>query len=394
MKKAKLLLPVSLILSLAACQPEEPLPADNYQCTLPNPTGMDDHSRGAQFQAVLDEATSSAIPGAVAYLRTPDGTDWLGASGFASLEQKAPMEPCHRMMIASVSKVFVATAIFQFIEAGEIALEAPLGDYLQGEYMDRIEHAKVVTIRQMLNHTSGLYDYLWPTKFELWSIQHPNHSAPVEEKLSLAYGKSPTHEPGETYSYSNTNFVLLGMLVEEVSGLPLNEYLSQRVFGPLGLASAFMGTVEQPIPPGVPEGYFALQGGENLQPSAFYYSNDLATGDGGVAIRMDELATFFEAVFVGDFLQAETKAAMQEAFTLPVDWQGDYHMRNAQGIEIYETPYGTAYGHTGSIVGFLTTAWYFPATGAVLNVSINGVSPATLEARQELVDELLAAVFE
>ncbi|HAA14808.1 MAG TPA: hypothetical protein DCE41_25210 [Cytophagales bacterium] len=378
---------------LWACQPTveewEPL---LYPCAGVVQDSLNWDGRVVEFQSALDWATSQGMPGVVAYLRTPDGVAWSGASGYASLEESIPMRTCYRMLIASVSKVFVASAVFQLVEAGAVSLDDPLGDYLQGQYMDRIRNAKVVTIRQLLNHTSGLYDYLWPTKFELWSIQEPFHSAEVEEKLKLAYGKRPTHEPGTTYSYSNTNYVLLGLLIEELSGQPLDVYLQQAVFNPLGLTSAYMGTVAQPIPPGTPEGYLALQGSENLQPSAFYYHNDLATGDGGVAIRMDELGHFLEEIISGDFLSESSRAAMQEAFELPEDWQGKYHMRNSQGLEIFDTPYGTAYGHTGAIVGFLTTAWYFPESGACLVVSLNGVSPRIEEAREELIDTLLDLV--
>ncbi|MEL6537142.1 MAG: serine hydrolase domain-containing protein, partial [Bacteroidota bacterium] len=266
----KWLIVMGLVAGLCSCQPTTDVYNPVYHCTGVVQDSLSWDGRVNEFQSALDWATSQGMPGVAAYLVTEDDMAWMGTSGYASLEEQVRLEPCHRMLVASVSKVFTATAIFQLVEAGQLSLDDPLGDYLEGRYMERIRNAKVVTIRQMLNHTSGLYDYLWPTKFELWSIQEPFHSAEVEDKLQLAYGRKPTHDPGATYSYSNTNYVLLGMLVEELSGQPLDEYLEAQVFGPLGLTSAYMGTVANPIPPGTPEGYLALQGSENLQSSAFY----------------------------------------------------------------------------------------------------------------------------
>ena len=390
--KTKLTL-LALLLALAACQPAEGPDPFAYVCTVPAPDSVGAHPQVLELQQLLETAVAEGTPGVVAYVRTPDQRSWLGAAGMASLGQQAPMEPCHRMLVASVSKVFVATAIFQLIEQGALSLNDPLGDHLQGEYMNRIRNAKVVTIRQLLNHTSGLYDYLDPIRFELWSLQKPFETASVLDRLALAYDRAPTHEPGATYYYSNTNFVLLGLLVEELSGLTLEDYMDAHLFAPLGLTSAVMGTVENPIPTGVPEGYLALQDRELLQPSRFFYGNDLATGDGGIAIRMDDLGIFLAEVFAGDLLTPATRTAMQQAFELPDDWQGGYHTYNAQGIEIFDTPYGRALGHTGAIGGFLTTAWYFIETGAIITHSVNGVSPRIEEARWQLTNDLLEAVF-
>lgn len=391
MKKSLYLL--SILQMLVCCQTLEELSPSNYTCVISFADSTLSHPKSAELEMIVDRYVSRGIPGINLAIKTPDGHGWLYAAGKSDIGNKVDMRPCHRMFIASVTKVFTATLVFKLHEDGLIDIDDLLADHLSGEYMNEIKNAKRVTIRQMLNHTSGLYDYLDPIKYELLSINEPFLSMTIAEKLALAYGKNPTHNPGETYAYSNTNYTLLGLLVEKKRGAFLGDLLQEQIFDPLGLESGFYGSVLQPIPAGMTKGYFDFHGNDKLVESEFYYNNDLATGDGGVAITMRDLAHFLESLHKGSLLNDTSMAEMKESFELPEDWKSFYHERNGQGFEIYETPYGTGYGHLGSIRGFLTVAWYFPKQDATLIYSINGSSSWISKLREELADELLNKIF-
>ena len=354
----------------------------------------DNHPKAVEFEEIILQKVRMGLPGLSLSVITPDGYHWTGAAGKADLLNGIDLQPGNQMMVASVSKVFTATSVFLLQERGLLSIEDKLSKYLGGDYMDKIKNADKVTIRQLLNHTSGLYDYLNPIKYELISIDNPYNSDTPEEKLKLAYGRKPDHEPGKTYAYSNTNYVLLGLLVEEVSGMSLDVFEETNVFNPLQLNSAYAGTYRQPLPDGIPKGYFSIHGNDVLMESEFYYHYDLATGDGNIGITMSDLTRFMKALHEYDIINEVSLTQMKESFELPEDWQDDYHKRNGNGLEIFETEYGTAYGHTGAIVGFLTTAWYFPEQEVSIMFATNGVSPKIFDVREGFTKEILEVVFE
>ncbi|MFY0685986.1 MAG: beta-lactamase family protein [Cyclobacteriaceae bacterium] len=391
MKQLFILLSAALIVSCSDLKVLEP---NDYACYALQTDSSSLHPMDQLFQQLITEKISKGLPGINVSLRTPDGHVWNGAGGRADLANDVMLNPCHQMMIASISKVFTATCIFKLQEDGLLKLNDKLSDHLDGPYMDKIRNAEVVTIRQLLNHTSGLYDYLDPLKYELISINEPFKSDSPADKLKLAYGKKPVNEPGETYYYSNTNYVLLGLLVEHLTGKSLSAYEKQVIFDPMQLSSAFAGTTDQPLPPGIPKGYLSINANDALMESEFYYHYDLATGDGNIGITMSELGLFMHALHEGRIIGTESLAAMKETAVLPEDWQDEYHKQNGQGLEIFETPYGTAYGHTGAIVGFLSTAWYFPESGTWVMFSTNGVSPLVFEQREAFTREILELVFD
>ncbi len=380
------------IISIASCTNYEELKPEDYSCfTLP-PIAQD-HPRADEFQNFVNAKVREGLPGLNMMVRTTDGQAWFGAAGKADIHNNIALSPCHRMIIASVSKIATASAVFKLVDAGKIDINNKLSIYLSGEYMDKIENAKEVTIEQLLDHTSGLFDYLNPTKWELTSINEPYKSDSPAEKLKFAYGKSPDHAPGETYAYSNTNYVLLGLLVEKVSGQTLATFLTEQIFIPLGLNSIFVGDEQTHLPNGTPKGYLDIHSNETLIDSEFWYHYDLATGDGAVITTMYELGIFIEELLAGNVVSPESLATMKEDFELPEDWKGFYHERNGHGFEIYETPYGTAYGHTGAVYGFLTIAWHFPNSGVTIIHSINGVSDKIFDIREKLTDEVMEMIF-
>ena len=392
MKNSYLLISVGLIILTASCNDLSVEP-EYYDCFSSRQDSSDLHDKNGAFQALLDQQIKRGLPGITLMLKTPDGHVWNGAAGKADLSSGIALQTCHPMLIASVSKIFTATNVMRLYEEGKIDLDDLLAEHLEGEFMDEITNAKKVTIRQLLNHTSGLFDYLDPLAYDLNSANKPYSTDSPITKLKLAYGKKTNNEPGDTYYYSNTNFVLLGLLIEAVSGKSLAQNRKEVVFDPLGLMSAYAGTASSPTPNGIPQGYFSLHGNDVLQNSAFWYHNDLATGDGDVVISMHDLGFFLESLFKGELLDQSTVDLMIYSDELPEDWKGFYHESNGLGVEVYETPYGTAYGHLGSILGFLTIAWYWPAHDATLVYSINGLSPKILDLREKFADEIMDEMF-
>ena len=384
---------MALVFSSCMMDPRHDLP--DYSCSDSVAHDTATHPKRDRFQTLLEEGARDGVPGIVMYIRTPDGNTWIGAAGTADLAYREPMRGCNHMLIASVSKVFTATMVLRLDEKGFLSIDDKLDRYLDDSITDNLQNGHDVTLRQMLNHTSGLYDYLDPISYDLDTIQNPSHALSQEQKLVYAYGRRANNRPGEAFSYSNTNYLLLGMVVETVTGRFLGDVFQTELFGPLGLASGYYGSHHAPIPPATPRGYFLLFGEHRLVDSYHLYINDLNTGDGGVAMNMQDMGTFIEELFTGGIISARTLTRMTgDTVEIPDDQRGLYWTADGLGVEIYDTPHGRAFGHTGAIYGFLTLLFHFPDTGATLAFSINGTSPDIQSRREALLDDALALMFE
>lgn len=314
----------------------------------------------------------------------------------ADIPNEVAMQPCHRLMVGSISKVFTAVMIFQLQDQGLLSIDDPLSQWIAPEIIREIDQADQVSLRQMLNHTSGLYDYN-NTDFTFDATNQPFMKLSQEEKLEYTYGKSATHAPGTAYEYSNTNFVLLGMVVEKATGLTQAQALQQMIFDPLGLSSAAYGTVDEPLPTGVVRPYLAIKADQYIDIRHVEVS-DANTGDGGIAINMQDLRVFIESLFDGQLLSPAAFSQMtQTLYEKPreeadfEDWLGEY---TGLGIDLFKTPYGDAYGHTGGIFGFNAYLFYFPDRKTTLAVAFNGTNVNEWDHKEVMREAMLQILLE
>ena len=378
-----------------ACSDPEFVAPETYTCTLSIPESGSSHPQATEFQANLD-LVARRTPGTMVAIRTPDGESWLQSAGMADIPNDVPLEDCHKMMIGSISKVFTAVMIFQLQDQGLLRIEDPLSKWIDPSITNQLENANEVSLQQMLNHTSGLADYN-NTQFNLDVTNKPTLKLSQEEKLEYAYGESATHTPGTAYSYSNTNFVLLGMVAEAATGKNQAEILRQNIFNPLGMSSADYGTVEEPLPTGVVRPYVSVREGTFFD-SKHLDAADANTGDGGVATNMQDLRTFAEGLFNGKLLSESSFTQMTQTLYEKPEEEHDYFYTNefsGLGIDLYKTPYGDAYGHTGGIFGFNAYLMYFPESNASLCIAYNGNEErSSSNYQREFREGLLEIMFE
>ena len=153
---------------------------------------------------------------------------YLQAYGEAQLDPPTPAKPSMRYSIGSISKQFTATAVLMLVDQGKLSLDDPVSKFLPN-----LTRASEITIREILSHTSGYQDY-WPQDYVPPFMTHP---ITADEILKLWAQKPLDFDPGTKWEYSNTNYVIAGLIVEKVSGQPLLQFLSQRIFVPLGMNS-------------------------------------------------------------------------------------------------------------------------------------------------------------
>ena len=330
----RLLLSFALLSGLALPSAAQPAPAP--PATTP-----------ADFQRLLDTLVAAGAPGAIGAVED-DGRTIRGVSGVGNLRTGQPPRPVQTFRVASQTKVFVATAVLQLVARGRVGLDDPVGRYLPRRLLP--DGGGRITVRQLLNHTSGLYDpqvevyrtlqELYDRRFEHWTPR---------EVMALANDNGLLFEPGTAWSYSNTNYVVAGLLLERVTGTSVARQLERRFIRPLGLRHTWFPTDTAALPPPRLRGYMPLDEQPPLvdaditrfNPSFFWAS-------GALVSNVDDLDRFYDALFDGRLLPRRLLAEMQTQVDTGAPGVG-YGL----GLEIYTLPCGaTAVGHTGALPGY------------------------------------------
>ena len=311
-----------------------------------------------------------AIPGISVAIIFPNGSTWVDAVGFADVEAKVPVVPDTAFAIASVSKTFTAALVMRLVEDGLVALDAPVGRYLPDLGLDAR-----ITVRQLLDHTSGLRDYFLHPRIDRALLT--DRARRWDEAESLGYVGKPYFDPGGEWRYSNTNYLILGMLAERVGGAPLAEMLRARFLEPLGLSNTWYQPSEAPRGP-VAHGYrFAsastkaravdVSDGTAIVP--FTSVVTAAAGAGGLASSAGDVARWARALYAGSALGPSTVATMigDVVQTAPYRPRVPYGL----GVQAAEVSGRPALGHSGRFLGFRSVVRHLPEDGTTIAVLTN-----------------------
>lgn len=352
------------ILLLQACQEAEIVDLNVYDCELSFLDESETHPQKAEFEGFLNRIAAHS-PGTQMAIRTSDGKTWTGAAGYADLASRVPLQTCNKLMVGSVSKIFTGVLIMQLQDEGILSIEDKMSDWLEGELIDEIANADQATIQNLLNHNSGIPDYLAVEQF-IDAANTPNFKETQREKLEYIYGKKAEFDLGERYSYSNSNYVLLGLIVEEARQMPLWDAVDKYIVEPLDLKVAEMGTHDQPIPIGTARPYLATHSDKyfDIMQNAV---SDAATGDGGIASNAQDLITFIDGLFGGKLVSEEVLKLMTETLV-----REDEDTEYGLGIEKYDTDHGIMFGHTGSTSSYTAFLFYFPDAQVTFSFTSSG----------------------
>ena len=293
----------------------------------------------------LEQRVTQTVPGATIAVTSPLG-NWVGASGLASIEDNTPLTPGDRFEISSITKPFVATTILKLVEAETLSLDNTLTDWLATEVTDIIPNAETITVRQLLNHTSGVAEYT----DTLFGQAATNPTVLIrnwepEELVQLIDEQDPFFAPGEGWQYSNTNYILAGMVIEAATGNNVAEEIRSKIFEPLDLENTFFAGEEE-IPGGYVSGYIDFDG-DGVLDNTSIVNPSAAWTTGAIVSNTEDLTTFAQALYQGDLL---SEATQTEMFTLVDSGDGFSY---GLGMMSFETPdLGTVVGHRGGTVGF------------------------------------------
>jgi D-alanyl-D-alanine carboxypeptidase len=319
----------------------------------------------AKLQRELDGLLQDGIPGAILLVRDGSRTIRL-ASGAARLSPREPMRANDRFRVGSITKSFVSSAVVQLVGEGKVSL----GDTVERWLPGLVPNGAGITIRRLLNHTSGLYDYTHdPRLLAPFLAGDLGHVWAPRDLVGLAATHPPLFAPGERWSYSNTNFILLGLVVEAATGHTLEQELRERIFTPLGLADTSFGAGSR-IAGRHSHGYSSLRPGRTgpLR-DVTQIDQSWAWAAGAIVSTAGDLADFYRGLMRGDLVTRHLVWRMES--TVAIDAATGYGL----GLLQVRLPCSYAWGHDGRVPGYLSLALSSGSGARQVVLSLNTDAP-------------------
>jgi CubicO group peptidase (beta-lactamase class C family) len=330
---------------------------------------LSDKELSAQIDKLLSDVYKPGQPGAAVLVKKQGKVILRKGYGLANLELNVPIEPDMIFRLGSITKQFTAVAILMLAEEGKLSLQDEITKFLP----DYPTQGSKITVEHLLTHTSGIKSY---TDLPEWlPLQRKDMS--VSEIIDLAKDKPMEFAPGDRWKYCNSGYILLGAIIEKVSGKTYADFLQERIFGPLGLKSTCYDSTSRIIPRRIP-GYTKGNAGFENAP---YLSMSQPYAAGSLASSVEDLAAWTESLLAGKLIKRET---LEKAFT-------SYKLKDGldtgygYGWEISRYEDHRLIEHGGGIHGFMTYALFFPEdrvfVALLTNSTIDGLAPNPLAFR-------------
>ena len=325
------------------------------------------------LQLKLDEwHKAGSFPGATLGVVLANGESFGLAVGFSDRETKTAMRPTDRMLAGSVGKTVAAATALQLIKEGKIGLDDKIEKYFGSEeWFARLPNAKEITVRQLMNHTSGLVRYEFKDQFTKDLTANPEKVWKPAELVAYLLDEKPPFEAGKGWDYSDTNYIVLGMIIEKVTGRKFYEEANRRLLKPLKLTD----TIPQDGPrlKGVVQGYAGPNnpfGGTDamIVNGKFAINPQFEWTGGGYASTAHDLARWAKMFYEGKAFSPDLLPQVVEGVPAPMlGPESKYGL----GAIIRKTPAGTSYGHSGFFPGYMSDMMYFPEHKIAVAVQVN-----------------------
>jgi D-alanyl-D-alanine carboxypeptidase len=316
-----------------------------------------------KLQSGLDEFRASAkFPGGSVGFVLPDGRSGSVSSGFADLETKRQLKPSDRLLAGSIGKTFVAAMTLLLVEEGKLNLDEKIERWLGNEkWFEQLPNAKDITLRMLLNHSSGIQNHADNGSFIKALLKSYGKEIRYEELIAYVLNKKPLFAAGKGFNYSDTNYILVGLIVEKATSKTLYDEITRRILKPLKL--------DRTIPsntlalPEVANGYF--QNKPVIVGGKFIFNPQWEWAGGGFASTAEDLARWARELYAGDALP---KKSLDEMLQSTTTGEGAGY---GLGVEIARSKWGKSYGHDGEFPGYLSEMRYLPKYKLAVAFQIN-----------------------
>jgi D-alanyl-D-alanine carboxypeptidase len=364
------ILAFAISITLFSCEKESDKSPAQTNCTL----GKTNHPKAAQYQRIADKFREAGVVGVSITIKSPEGI-WSSASGMADIPNNVSLSPCHTLGIGSISKTFAAATILKLQDEGKLNVNDLASKYLPEEYVKNIENLDKATIKNIMQHTSGVKEYLGISG--LLSIYNLSTIAKTsKENLKIIYGKKAAFEVGKEWVYTNSNYLLLSLIIENITKKSAYEAVTEKIIRPLGLQNTYASATR---PASLSRGYYdSFNNGMMRDLTHFDYN---AVGgqdmlDGGMVSNSYDLATFMEALGTEKVISKKSLTDMQAKIGFEVEIPEEYSYIKDYGLGIFQLDIDgkKAIGHGGNVHCFNGIAYYFPEQKVSVSIVVNSYS--------------------
>ncbi|MFT3844338.1 MAG: serine hydrolase [Lacibacter sp.] len=369
MKKHFFLLAVSSLL-ISACKKALVEHTQTVIIQSPWADTSSKHPKNIQFTALLEKYKMKGLPGISLLVSDANGT-WFGATGKADIEKNIAFTPGTVSKVASITKLFTGALVFKLMEdstssgLGYNSLNRRISEWLPSKVISHLPNGDKITLGQCMKHETGLPDLITESKFYLAVLNNPNKVWSAEELLEFIYNKEAVFYPGDTAVYSNTNTVLVTMVIEAATGKKHADLLHQKILSPLGLSHTFY-QPHNALPSGTAQGYYDLYNNGTI-----VNVSNLVTGSGngygGVFSNIFDMYRFIDALFVKKTLL--THKSLNIMLTYGKMDDPNYYGYGMQKSFLNYADYGL--GHKGRDLGYSANLFYFPNKKVVHAFCVN-----------------------
>ena len=348
--------------------------------------------RLATLQRILLEfRNKSKFPGAIAGVYFADGSSLAVAVGDANRDAKTPMRKTDLLHAGSAGKTLFAALILQLVAERRLALDDPVKQYLgKDAWFARLPNSQTMTIRMLLNHTSGLPPYGREFMDDLVKFPGKEHS-PLDAVKSVMDAK-PTNAAGEKFAYTDVNYILLAFVAERVTGKSAYDEIKRRLLRPLGLRRIV--PADSAMIPGLAPGYAGASnpfgGDQMMKDGRLVLDPRFEWGGGGFVTNAEDLARWIAAFCLGRAFDARLLPEVFKMVDAPELGRG---AQSGLGIESYKSPLGQAYGHGGFFPGYVTAVRWYEKQRMAVALQLNTSDDALIgRPPGEVLDEIVAAL--
>ncbi len=363
----RLVFPLALLgcLLLSACAGSSPVQSAPVRSPAKSPPFV------AKLQPLLlAQMQQLRIPGAIVYVNDPGQGSWSTALGMGNLATREPMQVTNYMRVGSIAKTFTATIILQLVDQHKLRLDDPVS-----KYQPQVPNGAHITIRELLNMSSGLFTYDSDEGYEQAALANPYKVWQPEELLAIAFKHPQVFAPGKGYLYDNTNYILLGLIMQQLTHLPAAQAWQHYIFGPLGMhQTSLPPPTSSAIPDPHTQGYMYGLDFTGTGPllNVTDWNPSWGWTAGGAISTLHDLQIWAKALATGQLLSAATQQQRLSSWNnTGLFWLGK-PFRYGLGV----IDFAGFLGHSGDLFGFNSWMAYQPQTGATIIVLSNLIAAA------------------
>ena len=388
-----------LILSLSCKKADisRPIALD---CPLEDAATYRANPKSAQYQAIIEEYVKKGLSGIILLVKDDNGF-YIGSAGMADIKEGIKLQPCHISKIASITKFMLGVCTMKLQEQGFLSLDDPISKYISKDKLDKISNGnEPLTVRNLMNHTTGIYDVIDDQGFYLQVLNDPAKHWTTDDLLKYVYGKPAlfAFNPPDTAGYSNTNYILLKLVVEAANQKSSSKILHEILIDPLGLTDTYS-FYDDPLPEGkIAQGYFDLYNNCNLE-NLTNWNTGSGNGYGGVYSTVWDMYTFMDALFVQKTILTQASLDQMLVFHHTIESRKQLGVSCFKDfIDIGDPTKDYAWGHRGRDLSYSADLDYFPEHNAIMSMIVNygtdgdtPLKPVFIEMRDKVAKIIVGA---